>query len=79
MRHALIKQDINADRAILSSVFLARVELAKLSESEAVADAAEDHSDNLLWFGSNVKGKGTFVWFCEQLGLEPTAVRKELL
>lgn len=69
---------MNMDRTILSSVMLARVKLAQVSREQATLEASEDWFENHVWFGSPSTKSGSFIWFCEQLDLEPSAVRASL-
>lgn len=67
---------MNMDRAILSSVMLARIMTAKLSLDDAMEMARGEWEADVLWITSNAKGEGSFLWFCDQLDLEPDAVRE---
>ena len=71
--------DFPGDKAILQSVLQARVEQAKEKDKEKVVENAllEWHA-NKYWFSSEVTGRGSFLWFCDQLGLDPAAVREAI-
>jgi len=69
---------MNTDRTILSSGMLARAKRARLSWEEAKNEAGEEWCSNHRWLASKAEGRGSFLWFCEQLDLEPDAVREAI-
>jgi hypothetical protein len=66
---------LNADKSILASIMLARIHHARQSFSEAISDAEQEYDANIKWLASDNAGRGSFVWFCGELALEPDAVR----
>jgi hypothetical protein len=66
---------MNMDRSILATLMLSRCKLARMSREKAIDEADDEWFDNHKWIGSESKGEGSFHWFCDQLDLEPSAVR----
>lgn len=73
-----IPKDSSADLEVLSAVFLARLDLRKLSAEQAAGEAHEEWHNNIAWFESRSTARGSFLWYCQQLGLEPAAVRQSI-
>ena len=69
---------MNMDQQILASVFIARLDLARQDLHETLEEATKEWHSNHLWLRSDATGSGTFLWYCDQLGLDPTAVRKSI-
>lgn len=68
----------NVDVQILQATFAARVQLAKKSEDEAVGDAKVEWERTQRWVNSASHKDGSFLWFCEEFDLEPSAVRRAI-
>lgn len=66
------------DREVLSAVFASRITLARKSKEDALAEAVQEHARAGSWIKSNTRKEGSFLWFCEQFGIEPSAVRMTL-
>lgn len=71
-----MNEDINRD--VLSATFLSRIQLAKMSEVNAMAEAGVEWRQNRAWLKSKSTAKGSFLWYCTELDLEPSAVLREL-
>jgi hypothetical protein len=70
--------ELDADYEILASTFASRVQLAKMSEGEAVEEARVDFRKAIAWVDSPSKAAGSFLWFCEELNQDPAAVRRAI-
>lgn len=68
----------STDREVLSAIFASRITLAKKSKEDALAEAIQEHARAGQWIKANTKKEGSFLWFCEQFGIEPSAVRMSL-
>jgi hypothetical protein len=54
------------------------VQLAKKTEEEVAADAIRELRLALAWVKSPAVKQGSFLWFCDEFDLEPTAVRRAI-
>ena len=66
------------DRETLASIFASRVSLAKRTEDEAAKDARLEHQKTLKWVASPATREGSFLWFCDEFDLDPSAVRRAI-
>jgi len=69
---------MNLDRSILATLMQARISQARITQAESQEIAAEEWEENRQWFASNSAAEGSFLWFCQQLDLEPGAVREAI-
>jgi hypothetical protein len=69
---------MDADRQTLAAVFASRCQLAKKSEEEAAAEAVIELRKTTAWVKSSAVKEGSFLWFCDEFDLEPSAVRKAI-
>jgi hypothetical protein len=68
----------NPDREVLQAVFSARIELLTQSLKQAREDAATEWVRARAWMASDSRKQGSFIWYCQELDLEPDAVRKSI-
>lgn len=61
----------DVDRDTLAAIFASRVSLAKRTEEEAIEDARKEYQRVVKWIWSPARKEGSFLWFCEEFGLEP--------
>lgn len=66
--------ELDTWRGVLERRFIA----AAQSEDSYAAAARKAHREATRWIHGDVKGKGSFLWTCDLLGLEPDAVRRAL-
>ncbi len=66
------------DANVLRAVFAARVSLAKLTKTEAVAHAEDEWEKTQRWVESASCREGTFNWFCQEFDLDESAVRRAI-
>jgi hypothetical protein len=66
------------DKQVLAATFAARVSLAKLSEEEAVGQAKVEWQKTQKWVASESHREGSFLWFCDDFDLDPSAVRRAI-
>lgn len=68
------------DREVLAAVFASRVALAKKTEAQAVADVRLEWQKARAWVLSRASENkpGTFLWFCDEFNLEPSAVLRTI-
>ncbi len=69
---------MDVDRDTLAAIFASRVSLAKRTSAEAASEAITEHAKAVEWVKSNSKKEGSFLWFCDEFDLEPSAVRREI-
>lgn len=69
---------MDVDRQTLAAVFASRCQLAKKSEEEAAAEAILELRKTMAWLKSSALREGSFLWFCDEFDLEPSAVRKAI-
>ncbi len=69
---------MEVDREVLAAVFASRVALARKTEDQAAEDARADHKKTVAWVKSEAKKERSFLWFCDEFDLEPSAVRREI-
>ena len=69
---------LEADNDILAATFAARVQLAKESEDECVGKARLEWQRTQKWVASESHREGSFLWFCEEFDLDPSAVRRAI-
>lgn len=67
-----------SDRATLAAVFAARVNLAKISEEQAIEDARDEWRRTQTWVKSPSKKPGSFLWFCDTFEHDAGAVRRAI-
>ena len=60
--------------AVLERRFIA----AAQTEDAYVAAARKARTEAVLWVGGDSTARGSFLWVCDLLGLEPDAVRRAL-
>lgn len=65
-----------ADRDVLSAIFAARLSLIQKTEDEAAEEARVLRRRAIMWLNSNSQVVGSFMWFCDKLGLEAGVVRR---
>lgn len=68
--------DVDID--VLRSVFASRCQLAKMTEEEAAAGAIAELHATQAWVKSNSRQEKSFLWFCDEFDLEPSAVRRAI-
>lgn len=66
------------DVQVLQATFAARVRLAKESREDAIALAADEWDKTQKWVASESRKAGSFLWFCDEFDLEPSAVRRAI-
>lgn len=66
--------DFDGDIAVLASVFVARWDLYKMPLERARSEAEDEWYETREWFRSDSTSRGSFLWFCEQLNLNPASV-----
>lgn len=66
------------DVQILQATFAARVQLAKQEEAEAIGAAREEWERTQRWVKSESHKDGSFLWYCEEFDLDPSAVRRAI-
>lgn len=69
---------VDNDREILASIFASRVSLAKKTEDEAAEEARTEHRKALAWVKSPATREKSFLWFCDEFDVEPSAVRRAI-
>lgn len=67
-----------ADREVLSAIFASRVSLAKKTEDEAVEEARQEWRKTQRWVASTSMKERSFLWFCDEFDLDPSAVRRAI-
>lgn len=67
-----------ADHDILAATFAARVQLAKETEDECVEKSRAEWQRTQKWVASESHREGSFLWFCEEFDLDPSAVRRAI-
>ena len=67
-----------ADHDILAATFAARVQLAKETEEECVGKARAEWERAQQWVRSSSQRDGSFLWYCEEFDLDPSAVRRAI-
>lgn len=72
------ERDVAHNREVLAAIFASRVQLAKKTEEQAVAEARLDYQRNLAWVESDSQKVKSFRWFCDEFDLEPDAVRRAI-
>jgi len=70
--------DTNVDREVLIATFVSRVKLAKMSREAAAEEGAREWDETNTWFASASQASGSFLWYCDEFGLEPDAVRRAI-
>lgn len=70
--------DTDADRETLAAIFGSRVQLAKMSEEQAVELAQQEYRKTIKWVSSPSTKNGSFLWYCDVFDLEPDAVRRAI-
>ncbi len=70
--------DDAVDKEVLGATFAARVRLAKLTEEEAAEQAHEEWCRTQKWLVSTSQKPGSFLWFCDEFDLDPSAVRRAI-
>ena len=71
-------EDITTDHGILAATFASRVQLAKESEDECVGKARAEWQATQKWVASESHRDGSFLWFCDEFDLDPSAVRRAI-
>ena len=66
------------DSRVLAATFAARVQLAKLPVHEALQQAEKEWQQTQAWVVSESKKEGSFLWFCAEFELDPSAVRRAI-
>lgn len=66
------------DSRILAATFAARVQLAKLPVHEAIQQAEREWQRTQVWVQSESRREGSFLWYCTEFELDPSAVRKAI-
>ena len=74
----MTNDEITKDHGILAATFAARVQLAKESEDECVGKARLEWQRTQKWVASESHREGSFLWFCEEFDLDPSAVRRAI-
>jgi hypothetical protein len=72
----MASNDVDID--VLRSVFASRCQLAKKTEEEAAAEAIAELQATMAWVKSNSRAEKSFLWFCDEFDLEPSAVRRAI-
>lgn len=66
------------DSRILAATFAARVQLAKLPVHEAVQQAEREWQKTQAWVQSESRKEGSFLWYCTEFDMDPSAVRRAI-
>jgi hypothetical protein len=66
------------DSRVLAATFSARVQLAKLPVHEAIQQAEREWHATQAWVQSESRREGSFLWFCAEFELDPSAVRRAI-
>ncbi len=66
------------DSRVLAATFAARVQLAKLPVHEAIQQAEREWRLTQDWVQSESRKEGSFLWFCAEFELDPSAVRRAI-
>lgn len=66
------------DREVLAAVFASKVALAKKSETQAADDAKAEWWRVRRWVESDSTKERSFLWYCTEFELEPSAVRRAI-
>lgn len=69
---------MSVDRAVLEATFRSRIELAKMTELEAQTQARDEWLRTQGWIRSQSQATGSFLWFCDEFELDPSAVRRAI-
>ena len=72
-----IKTD-DVDSQVLAATFAARVRLAKEPLEDMLVKAQAEWERTQKWVVSESKKPGSFLWFCDEFDLEPSAVRRAI-
>lgn len=62
----------------LAAIFEHRQRLLKMTEDEAAEEARLEHRRAVKWYAAKGEKAGSFVWFCDVFGHEPSAVRRAI-
>lgn len=73
---------LNRDHEVLSAIFAARVALAKRTledvQATAIAEAELEWRLTQKWVASSSTAEGSFLDFCDEFDLDPSAVRRAI-
>ena len=67
-----------ADRDVLASIFASRLSLACKTDDEAAEEARILRRHTATWIDSDSQKVHSFLWFCDVLNLEASAVRRAM-
>lgn len=66
------------EREELAKRFAQRVRLLKMTEDECAEEARQEHRFLTKWAASKSQKIGSFIWFCDEFGMEFDAVRRAI-